>query len=50
GLGALFIYGKQQFQKFPQAQFGLQKLPLLGAIAITLVGLGITGNAVLTLI
>lgn len=50
GLGALFIYGKQQFQKFPQAQLGLQKLPLLSAIAITLVGLGITGNAFFTLL
>jgi ABC-type nickel/cobalt efflux system permease component RcnA len=49
-LGVLFIYGKQQFQKFPVAQIGLQKLPIFGAIAITIVGIVITGNAVYTLI
>ncbi|MDR9402801.1 MAG: sulfite exporter TauE/SafE family protein, partial [Halothece sp. Uz-M2-17] len=49
-LGALFIYGKQQFQKFPQAKLGLQNLPILGAIAITFIGILITGNALWTLI
>ncbi len=49
-LGALFIYGKHQFQKLPFAQIGLQKLPFFGAIAITFIGIIITGNAIYTLI
>ena len=49
-LGLLFIYGKEQFQKLPQGQKGLQKLSILGAIAMMLVGLGITGHAVATLL
>jgi len=49
-LGALFIYGKHQFQKLPFAPISFQKLPLLGAIAITIGGIIITGNAVYMLI
>ncbi|MFB6276623.1 MAG: nickel/cobalt transporter [Halothece sp.] len=46
-LGVLFIYGKQQFQKLPQKLPLLQKLPILGAIAMTIIGIGITGHALI---
>lgn len=49
-LGALFLYGKQQFQKLPLTQSGLKKLPILGAIAITIIGLWIIGRAIITLV
>ncbi len=50
GLGILFIYGKKQFQKLPKGELGLQKLTIFSAVIITLVGAGITGKAILTLI
>ena len=49
-LGVLFIYGKQQFQRLPQKLPLLQKLPILGAIAMTVIGIGITGHAFVTII
>lgn len=49
-LGVLFIHGKKQFQKLPKGEANLQKLTLVSAIVITLVGAGLTGNALLTLI
>jgi len=50
GLGVLFIHGKKQFEKLPKGEVWLQKLTVLSAIVITLVGTGITGQAILTLI
>ena len=50
GLGIIFIYGKKQFQKLPQGQIWLQKTPILGAISMTIIGVGITSNALLTIL
>ncbi|PSO51348.1 MAG: high-affinity nickel-transporter [Cyanobacteria bacterium SW_9_44_58] len=49
-LSVLFIYGKQQFQKLPQKLPLLKKLPIFGAIAMTMIGMGITGHAIVAII